>query len=44
MYWPATQEVNGVQAAALFGPLLNVLAGQAAHTSLEVALPTVEAY
>jgi hypothetical protein len=36
--------VNAVQAAALFAALLNVLAGQAAHTSLEVVLPTVDAY
>lgn len=33
-----------MQAAALFAAVLNVLAGQAAHTSLEVALPTVDAY
>jgi hypothetical protein len=36
--------VNGVHAAALFVAAANVLAGQAAHTSFEVALPTVEAY
>ena len=36
--------MNGVQAAALFSAVLNVLAGQAAHTSFELVLPTVEAY
>ena len=41
---PGTHAVYGVQAAALFTAMLNVLAGQAAHTSFEVALPTVDAY
>ena len=43
-YWPGVQVAKGVQADTLLAAAVNVPVGQAAHTSLEEVLPTVEAY